>query len=109
MASGGHFSYELVRWRGFPGPPAGKWLPEAIFWYRFVRLRDLPGPLAGKWLLEATFRIDLYAGGASLGHLLGNGFQNFYLHGSPSLCFLGSCALPAKHLQKHSPEMAFLF
>ena len=36
---------------------------------------DLPGPSAGKWPPEATFRIDLYAGRASLDHLLGNGLR----------------------------------
>ena len=40
------------------------------FWYRFVRWRALPGPPAGKWAPEVSFRIDLYGGGASLGHLL---------------------------------------
>ena len=45
------------------------------FSYGFVRWRDLPGPTAGKWPPEATFHIDLYAGGASLGQLLGNGPQ----------------------------------
>ena len=51
IASRGHFSYRFVHWRGLPGPAAGKWPPEA------------------------TFRIDLYAGGTSLGHLLGNGLR----------------------------------
>ena len=72
MASKGHFKYRCVRWRDLPGPPAGKWPPEATsrtdymlagppsatcwdtasgghFSYRFVRWRDLPGPPAGKW------------------------------------------------------------
>ena len=121
MAFRGQFSHRCVRWRGLPGPPAGKWSPETTFrkdlyaggtslghllgngfqrplflwictlagppwatcWemasgghfaYRFVRWRGLPGQPAGKWPPEATFRIDLYAGVASLGHLLGNGF-----------------------------------
>ena len=51
MGPRGHFSYRFVRWRGFPGPPAGK------------------RPL------EASFGIHLYAGGPSLGQLLGNGPQ----------------------------------
>ena len=50
-------------------PPGGQ------FWYRFVRWRALPRPLAGKWAPEVTFRMDLCAGGASLGQLLGNGPQ----------------------------------
>ena len=73
MALRGQFSYRFACWRDFPGPLAGKWLPEAAFSYRFVQWRGLPGPLAGKWLLPATFRLDLYAGATSLGHLLGNG------------------------------------
>ena len=87
-----------VRWRDLPGPPAGKWPPEATsrtdymlagppsatcwdtasgghFSYRFVRWRDLPGPLAGKWPPEATSSIDVYAGETVLGHLLGNGVR----------------------------------
>ena len=80
MAFRGEFSHRCVRWRGLPGPPAGKWSPETTFrkdlyaggtslghllgnglWrllvYRFVRWRGLPGQPAGKWPPEATFRI----------------------------------------------------
>ena len=45
------------------------------FSYRFVRCRDFPGPPVGKWPSELTFRIDLCAVEASLGHLLGNGLR----------------------------------
>ena len=71
MASRDHFSCRFVRWRGhLLGMASG-----GHFSYGFVRWRDLPGPIARKWLPEATFRIDLYAGGSTLGHLLGNGFR----------------------------------
>ena len=29
MASGGHFLYRFVCWRDLPGPPAGRWPPQA--------------------------------------------------------------------------------
>ena len=60
------------------GPPwAACWemASGSHFSYGFACRRDLPGPPAGEWLPEATFRIDLYAGGTSLGRLLGNGFR----------------------------------
>ena len=43
--------------------------------YLKVRWRAPSGPLAGKWAPAAIFRIDLYAGGASLGHLLGKALR----------------------------------
>ena len=45
------------------------------FSYRFVRWRDLSAPPAGKWHPKATSNIDVYVGGISLGHLLGNGLR----------------------------------
>ena len=54
MPPRGHFSYKFVRWRGFPGPPAGKRPPEA------------------------SFGIDLYAGRLSLRGLLRNGPQSHF-------------------------------
>ena len=79
MASGGHLSYRFVRWR------------------------DLPKPLARKCRPEASFRIDLYASGASLGHLLGNGFR--------SSLFVLICTLPGPPLGhllgKWPPELTF--
>ena len=76
MGPRGHFSYRFVRWRGFPGPPAGKGPPEV------------------------SFGIDLYAGGASLGHLLGSGFWG------PLLCYF----VPRfARLCHHMPILAKLF
>ena len=78
--SGGQFWYRFVRWRALPGRPAGKWAPEATF---RIDLYAGGASLATWWEMapRGFFRTDLYADGASLADLLGNApGDHFSLH-----------------------------
>ena len=91
----------ICRLAGFPRAACWEMVSSGHFSYGGVRWRDLFGPIARKWLPEATCRIDLYAGGTSLGHLLGNGIRR--------PLFVCICTLAGRLLGKGLQRPLFVF